>query len=236
MHQESGEGFGHELTVLTWRNVGMWSSGEIGRCATASVAFLATMATCNLQLNSGIEPDAVRIPPLRQVLQWFKDVVSPWWGICWNAGLPTLEQLQGAQSRHAGRLHQHTAGAKKERRTHSAIQKQSAPRKTRCCGEACVLIALSLVAILETLGAQIAIFDGVSPNSLAPVRNDRKTARSIKPGASLQGGYAPRAVPATGTMKAIVAWWRCGQARLARWFSERLISPAAVSDCFRCGA
>jgi len=53
-----------------------------------------------------------------------------------------------------------------------AIKKQSAPRKTRCCGGACVLIALSLVAILATLGAPIAMFDGVSPNSLAPVRND----------------------------------------------------------------
>jgi hypothetical protein len=41
-------------------------------------------------------------------------------------------------------------------------------------------------------------------------------------------GTLPRAIPATGTMKAIVAWWRFGQARLARWFSERLISPAAV--------
>jgi hypothetical protein len=56
----------------------------------------------------------------------------------------------------------------------AAIKKQSAPRKARCCGEACVLIALSLVAILATLGAQIAMFDGVSPNSLAPVRNDPK--------------------------------------------------------------
>ena len=43
--------------------------------------------------------------------------------ICWNAGLPTLEPLQGAQSRHVGRLHQHTAGAKKERRTHRGHQK-----------------------------------------------------------------------------------------------------------------
>lgn len=36
------------------------------------------------------------------------------------------------------------------------------------------MIALSLVAILAALGAQIAMFDGVSPNSLAPVRNDPK--------------------------------------------------------------
>ena len=143
---------------------------------------------CNL--TAALSRMRFESPPLRQVLQWFKDVVSPWWGICWNAGLPTLEQLQGAQSRHAGRLHQHTAGAKKERRTHSAIKKQSAPRKTRCCGEACVLIALSLVAILATLGAPIAMFDGVSPNSLAPVRNDPKNRGFQEARRFATGGYA----------------------------------------------
>ena len=46
-------------------------------------------------------------------------------------------------------------------------------------------------------------------------------------------GTLPRAIPATGTMKAIVAWWRFGQARLARWFSERLISPSRSLRLFQ---
>jgi hypothetical protein len=62
------------------------------------------------------------------------------------------------------------------------------------------------VAILATLPTQIGMFDGVSSNWLAAVRNDHKTALFRKPGASLQGGYPPHAVSATGTTKAIVVW------------------------------
>lgn len=109
-------------------------------------------------------------PPLRQVLQWFTAVVSPWWGICWNAGLPT----QGAQSRPLAGVTITLPEPRKNAERMAAIKKQSATRKTRCWGEAWSMIALSLVAILAALGAQIAMFDGVSPNSLAPVRNDPK--------------------------------------------------------------
>jgi hypothetical protein len=58
----------------------------------------------------------------------------------------------------------------------------------------------------QSLVGQIAMFDGVSSNWLAPVRNDHKTARFRKPGASLQGGYPPHAVSGTGTTKAIVSF------------------------------
>ena len=66
--------------------------------------------------------------------------------------LPTLEQLQRAQSRH--------------------IKKQSAPRKTRRCGEACVLIALISGHSGDTGCPNLLM--AYHPNSLAPVRNDLK--------------------------------------------------------------
>jgi hypothetical protein len=50
------------------------------------------------------------------------------------------------------------------------------------------------------------MFDGVSSNWLAAVRNDHKTALFRKLGASLQGGYLLHAVSATGKTKAIVVW------------------------------
>ena len=83
-------------------------------------------------------------------------------------------QLQGAQSRPLAGVTITLPEPRKNAERMAAIKKQSAPRKTRCCGEAWSMIALSLVAILAALGAQIAMFDGVSPNSLAPVRNDPK--------------------------------------------------------------
>ena len=104
-----------------------------------------------------------------QVLQWFEDVVSPWWEDLlerWpthagaTAGGPILPRWQASP----------THCRSQERTPNASGPSKNNPRHERL-GVAGGR-ALSLVAILATLGAPIAMFDGVSPNSLAPVRND----------------------------------------------------------------
>lgn len=108
---------------------------------------------------------------------------------------PTLEQPQGAHPiPPRWRFSQPHTCRSQERTSNSiaAIKQTINATQDQVLREACVLTALSLVAVLATLRAQIAIFGAVSPNSLAPASDNPKTARFRKPGASLQPGYFPR--------------------------------------------
>ena len=95
-----------------------------------------------------------------QVLQWFDDVASPLVGDLLERW-PTLEQLQRT---HPGTLRkffqQHNCRSQEKNAERiAAIQQAISATQDQALREACVLITRSLVAILATLRAQIAMFD-----------------------------------------------------------------------------
>jgi hypothetical protein len=166
----------------------------------------ASLATWNLQLADRPILERIRTPPLRQVSQWFEDDAGPWWGICWNTGLPWGNCRGSVPPRWQVLSVTHLPEPRKNAERIAAIKQTIPATEGPGLRETCVLTAHSLVAILATLRAQIAMFGGVSPNSLAPVRNAPKNRPSGSQGASLQGGYAPHSVSATATVKAFVVW------------------------------
>jgi hypothetical protein len=111
--------------------------------------------------------------------------------MCWTLPYPRWSNCRGPIPPRWQASPTHLQEPRKNAERMAAIKKQSAPRKTRCLGEACVLIALSFVAILthwvpKSLCLMACLRTRWRRSGMTP-----KNAGSRKPGASLQGGYAP---------------------------------------------
>jgi transposase len=133
-----------------------------------------------------------------QVLQWFDDVASPLVGDLLERW-PTLEQLQRA---HPGTLRKflqehNCRNQEKNIERIAAIQQAVSATQDQAVGEACVLITRSLVAILATLRAQIAMFDERIAELVA-THPDAALFRSL-PGAG--AALVPRMIVAFGTQR-----------------------------------
>jgi transposase len=133
-----------------------------------------------------------------QVLQWFDDVASPLVGDLLEPW-PTLEQLQRA---HPGTLRKflqehNCRNQEKNIERIAAIQQAVSATQDQAVGEACVLITRSLVAILATLRAQIAMFDERIAELVA-THPDAALFRSL-PGAG--AALVPRMIVAFGTQR-----------------------------------
>jgi transposase len=133
-----------------------------------------------------------------QVLQWFDDVASPLVGDLLERW-PTLEQLQRA---HPGTLRkffqEHNCRSQdKTAERIAAIQQAISATKDQAVREGCVLITRSLVAILATLRAQIAMFDR-RIGELVAAHPDGALFGSL-PGAGQ--ALAPRMIVAFGTRR-----------------------------------
>jgi len=133
-----------------------------------------------------------------QVLQWFDDVASPLVGDLLERW-PTLEELQRAHPGTLRRfLQEHNCRSQEKNAERiAAMQQAVAATQDQAVREACLLITRSLVAMLATLRAQIAMFDRRIAELVAD-HPDGALFRSL-PGAG--GALVPRLIVAFGTQR-----------------------------------
>jgi len=133
-----------------------------------------------------------------QVLQWFDDVARPLVGDLLERW-PTLEELQRAHPGTLRRcLQEHNCRSQEKNSERiAAMQQAVAATQDQAVREACLLITRSLVAMLATLRAQIAMFDRRIAELVAD-HPDGALFRSL-PGAG--GALVPRLIVAFGTQR-----------------------------------
>ena len=133
-----------------------------------------------------------------QVLQWFDDVASPLVGDLLERW-PTLEELQRAHPGTLRRfLQEHNCRSQEKNAERiAAMQQAVAATQDQAVREACLLITRSLVAMLATLRAQIAMFDRRIAELVAD-HPDGALFRSL-PGAGT--ALVPRLIVAFGTQR-----------------------------------
>jgi len=133
-----------------------------------------------------------------QVLQWFDDVASPLVGDLLERW-PTLEELQRAHPGTLRRfLQEHNCRSQEKNAERiAAMQQAVAATQDQAVREACLLITRSLVAMLATLRAQIAMFD----RRIAELVADHPDGALFRSPPGAGAALVPRLIVAFGTQR-----------------------------------